>query len=385
MVKRFADCELGKLLQEISRKEEVNDDTSYRILGMRWYAKGLFVKEEKPGREIKAQYVYRVETGDIIYNRLFAWKGSFGVAERLHENSYVSNEFPCFQLKTEELNISYLKWYMSQQSFWDEVNRLSTGSSRQSRLRLKQERFLKLKIPVPPIEEQQRIVLRIEHVFAKKSEAIAIRESIKDNGEELLFSVISEISRNASRGILKEIAPVVRRQVDVQPNMDYPELGIRSFGQGTFHKPSIRGSDLGGKRIYRIEPGDLLFSNVFAWEGAIAVAQPNDIGRYGSHRFITCFPDPQKATANFLRYYFLSREGMAQIRAASPGAAGRNKTLGIKKLEAIKLPLPPLDAQKHFDKIAERVWRARAIQKQTVEELDAIMPAVLDMAFKGDL
>jgi hypothetical protein len=49
---------------------------------------------------------------------------------------------------------------------------------------------------------------------------------------------------------------------------------IRSFGKGTFHKPPLSGSDVGTKRLYRIEPGDLLFSNVFAWEGAIAIAQP---------------------------------------------------------------------------------------------------------------
>lgn len=78
---------------------------------------------------------------------------------------------------------------------------------------------------------------------------------------------------------MAEVAPLVRREESIDLNGSYPELGIRSFGKGTFHKPPLSGSDVGTKRLYRIEPGDLLFSNVFAWEGAIAIALPKDAGR----------------------------------------------------------------------------------------------------------
>lgn len=184
---------------------------------------------------------------------------------------------------------------------------------------------------------------------------------------------------------MSEVAPVVRRPVDVQPSEWYPELGIRSFGKGTFHKEAIKGSELGSKRIYRIEPGDLLFSNVFSWEGAIAVVQPEDKGRFGSHRFITCVPDPDRVTAEFLCYYFLTDEGLADIRAASPGAAGRNKTLGVKKLEEIKVPLPPITKQRDFGELLRRLRLANSIHGQTVASLDHFMPALLDHAFRGEL
>ena len=78
---------------------------------------------------------------------------------------------------------------------------------------------------------------------------------------------------------MREVAPIVRRDVVVNHQSSYAELGIRSFGKGTFHKPTLSGIELGSKRVYSIEPGDLLFSNVFAWEGAIAVAKPEDTGR----------------------------------------------------------------------------------------------------------
>lgn len=145
---------------------------------------------------------------------------------------------------------------------------------------------------------------------------------------------------------LGDVAPIIRRAVDIQPDHSYPELGIRSFGKGTFHKPPLTGADAGTKRLFKIEPGDLVLSNVFAWEGAIAVASPDDGGRYGSHRFITCVVDSSRACAEYLKFYLTaSEDGKEQIRRASPGGAGRNRTLGVEKLEQIKVPLPPVEMQ----------------------------------------
>lgn len=145
---------------------------------------------------------------------------------------------------------------------------------------------------------------------------------------------------------LADVAPIIRRAVDIQPEESYPELGIRSFGKGTFHKPPLAGADAGTKRLFKIEPGDLVFSNVFAWEGAIAVASADDAGRYGSHRFITCDVDSSRACAEYLKFYLTaSEDGKEQIRRASPGGAGRNRTLGVEKLGQIKVPLPPVEMQ----------------------------------------
>jgi type I restriction enzyme S subunit len=162
-------------------------------------------------------------------------------------------------------------------------------------------------------------------------------------------------------------------------------LGIRSFGKGTFHKPALSGFDLGNKRIFRIEPGDLLFSNVFAWEGAIAVAQPEDAGRVGSHRYMTCVPNPDRAVASFLCFNFLTSEGLDLIRAASPGGAGRNRTLGIQALAEIKVPVPPTHEQQWFDALVSETNTLKRLHAETAAELDALVPSILDRAFKGEL
>jgi type I restriction enzyme S subunit len=87
---------------------------------------------------------------------------------------------------------------------------------------------------------------------------------------------------------MREIAPLVRRPIETAPDQFYPEVGIRSFGRGVFHKEPKTGLELGEKRLFEWKLGDLLFNIVFAWEGAVAVASQEEDGKVGSHRFLTC-------------------------------------------------------------------------------------------------
>jgi type I restriction enzyme S subunit len=184
---------------------------------------------------------------------------------------------------------------------------------------------------------------------------------------------------------MHDAAPIVRRPVKIDIGNGYPELGVRCFGKGTFHKPVLEGYEVGTKKLYYIEQHDLIFSNVFAWEGAIAVAKSEDQHRVGSHRFITCLAKKDVVTSSFLCFYFLTSEGIEKIREASPGGAGRNKTLGLKKLENINVPIPSYEKQLIFDKLQAKIAAIKSAQQDSLIEIDALLPSVLDRAFKGKL
>jgi type I restriction enzyme S subunit len=158
-----------------------------------------------------------------------------------------------------------------------------------------------------------------------------------------------------------DVLHLERRKVDVRMTEIYREVGIRSFGKGIFHKSPISGAELGDKRVFNIEPGDLLFSNVFAWEGAVAVASEEERGFIGSHRFMTYVPNSE-ADANYLHYFFLSESGLRLLGLASPGSAGRNRTLAIERFEALQIPLPPIDDQRriaaYLDTIFTKIEKA---------------------------
>lgn len=250
---------------------------------------------------------------------------------------------------------------------------------------IKRDQLKAIEIPVPPLKEQHRIVKRIEDMTHRAEEALEIAFSRETDLDMTIQSLYLRLIEGAEWKPFREVASLVRRAIKTKPDNQYEEMGIRSFGKGTFKKPMLTGKQIGNKRIYQIHEGDLVFSNVFAWEKAIAVAKKEDHGRVGSHRFITYVPHEGKATSEFLCHHFLGERGIEAIRAASPGSAGRNRTLGLKKLDEILVPVSDYDEQRRF---AEIVKRRQLVQQQSigiVADMKIFSAALLAKAFRGEL
>ena len=124
---------LAELLQPVSRPVTIVPGETYRLLGAQWYAKGLFVREEKDGSEIRAQILYVVHEGDFVYNRLFAWKGSFALATSTDQGCLVSNEFPCFEVDRSVVEPGWLRSYFTQSRVSRQVLGLGAGGRHEPR------------------------------------------------------------------------------------------------------------------------------------------------------------------------------------------------------------------------------------------------------------
>lgn len=85
----------------------------------------------------------------------------------------------------------------------------------------------------------------------------------------------------------------------------------------------------------------------------------------------------------FLRFYFLTREGLQKLGEASPGGAGRNRTLGLKKLENLQVPVPSIERQHWFNRIQTKVREARDIHANAANDVEALIPAMLHEIFNG--
>ncbi len=374
---------LNDVLRRSEQTVTIQPDAEYREVTVKLWGKGVVLRGNVRGTEIASSRRFLARTGQFILSRIDARNGAIGVVPPELNGAIVTNDFPLFEPNPERIDVAFLGWLGKTPAFVELCVRASEGTT--NRVRLQKDRFLALEIPLPPLSEQRRIVARIDELAVQIHEARTLRKEQEHEMHQILLGAFWRISKAVPKCPMREVAPLVRRPVQADVNETYPELGIRSFGKGTFHKPALSGVELGDKRIFRIDAGDLLFSNVFAWEGAIAVVRPEDHDRVGSHRYITCVPEEGVATSPFLCFYFLTDEGLELIRAASPGGAGRNRTLGLAALEAIEVPIPPIADQQWFDALQARVNILRQLQVETAAELDALLPAILDRAFKGEL
>lgn len=168
---------------------------------------------------------------------------------------------------------------------------------------------------------------------------------------------------------LGDVLELVRDPVDVDLTETYRKIGVRSFGKGIFHYDPTPGSELGKLRFYEVRADELVLSNIKAWEGAIAVSGDEDAGLVASNRFLTYRPrPPARVDVRYMRYLLLSEAGITHIQSASPGSADRNRTLGMKAFESIKLPLPDLERQM---RIADQIEGVELKVMSVTEDLEA--------------
>jgi len=287
------------------------------------------------------------------------------------------------------------------------ISAAATGTSN-SMKNISKESVLSLPVPRTPLREQQKIVAILTVVDNKLdvvTRQIEATKTLKRGLIQTLYSrgmgtlgpdnrwVRHARFRKVNSGTypaswqwmrMGVVAPIIRREAKVQAGGTYPELGLRSFGKGTFHKPALNSIEVGSKRLFVIKTGDLLLSNVFAWEGAIAVAKREDDGRYGSHRYITCEVDLARASPDFIARYLLTRPGLAAIGLASPGGAGRNKTLGLSALADIKVPVPPLAEQFGINDTLEAVQSKINLLEIKRERLKALKRGLMQKLLTGE-
>jgi type I restriction enzyme S subunit len=178
---------------------------------------------------------------------------------------------------------------------------------------------------------------------------------------------------------LGELLTLERRPVKVDPKAQYAEIGIYSFGRGIFHKEPRSGLEVGDKDLFLIKEGDFIFQITFAWEGAVGLASAAEDGMYGSVRFPTFRVDEKRCYPPFLFQYFLTHEGREQLIKISPGSAGRNRVLSLKRIPEVFVSLPALSEQQRIvariEELAAKIKEARGLRRQAVEEAKVLVNA----------
>ena len=144
---------------------------------------------------------------------------------------------------------------------------------------------------------------------------------------------------------VSEILEPVSDKVNVEKDKFYSQIGIRSHGKGIFYKDPVLGLALGNKRVFWIKENVFIVNIVFAWEQAIAITTSKEIGMIASHRFPMYKPVNQLCRVDYIVYFFLTQKGKLLLEFASPGGAGRNKTLGQNEFKKLAFPIPSLEEQ----------------------------------------
>jgi type I restriction enzyme S subunit len=253
-----------------------------------------------------------------------------------------------------------------------------------------------LEIPLPPLAEQRRIVARIEQLAAKIEEARILRQQAAEAIEALRFTVLRSVmlSCNAKEFALDEMCEAIIDNLHSNPR--YSDSGT----------PCVRSPDVGWgrltldtalrtdeteyrRRTVRGEPqaDDVVFVREGGGTGKCAIVLPGQKFSLGQ-RVMMLRPRNEVVHPRFFLYQLLSPL-VQEIQIAPLCKGSASPRLNIGALRQFRLRLPSLGEQRwivaELDAMQIEMDGLRRLQAETAAELDALLPSILDKAFKGAL
>jgi type I restriction enzyme, S subunit len=386
---------LGDVLRRSGSTIQLDPEATYKEVTVRVNGKGIVERRKVQGLQIASDRRYRAKSGQFIISRIDARHGASGLIPEELDGAVVTNDFPLFDVSKDRLDSAFLGWMSKTASFVELCKRASEGTT--NRVRLSEDRFKSLEIPLPPLDEQRRIVARIEELATKVEESRALRLAASSEAEAFARSATDNIYRQLERqtGASRlELACTSITDGDHQTPA-FSDAGVKFIFVGNVSKGQLHFNGvkfvtpeyfqrLSASRVPR--RGDILYSAVGATLGIPAVVDVDEAFCFQRHVAILK-PDHSKALPRFLWHMLRSTTVFDKAWASTTGSA--QPTIPLRAIRELPIPLPPMDRQMaivaELDVLQARVDGVRALQAETADELGAMLPAILDKAFKGEL
>jgi type I restriction enzyme S subunit len=379
----------------IERPEAPIPGKTYRQLGIQLWGRGAYERELLDGGGTRYKTLSRVEADDIIVNKIWARNGSVAIVPPSLAGCYVSGEFPTFSPIRKKLHPRWFHWYSKTPSLWDQCDEQSRGTSGKNRIR--PEKFLEIKIPLPDIDDQRRVVSRIEELAAKVEEARQLRQEAIEEAKAVLIAgwwqVFDAAKTHGWRSLsIEECCEVMidyRGRTPPLADGGIPHLTSRNIKSGridwntnkfvaeeTYEKYMTRGIP---------KPGDVIFT-MEAPLGEAGVVP--DQRRFSlAQRTLLLRGRSDVIGGEFLARVIMSPQVHEVIYSQATGTTV--KGIASKRLKHIPLPIPPFEEQRrivgYLDALQTKVGGLKKLQSETAAELDALMPSILSKAFCGEL
>ena len=386
---------LGEVV--VHRKEfvRIDDLAMYRRCRVQLHTKGIVLRDIVEGAAIKTKWQQVCRAGEFLVAEIDAKVGGFGIVPDDLDGAIVSSHYFLFAVDEARLDRGFLGHFIRTPAFSEQVG--ARGSTNYAAIR--PSHVLEYEIPLPPLEEQRRIVAKIDQLAAKIDEARGLRNRADSTTPQVLSSgigrVFAEVSNLCAPRRLSDFSPHVTsgprswakhyaaeghrfyRAQDVGPNGEILEDSKIFIDP----PPGKQG------RTAILAPGDLMIVITGATVGRCTLFTEHHEPGFVSQHVAICRLPKQDVHAAYVLWGLLGPDGQRQLLGSRYGQG--KPGLNLTNIRSLKLPFPSLDEQRgivvYLDNLKKKVQTLKVLQEKSATELDALMPTILDKAFRGDL
>lgn len=378
------DWNLVPLSQIISERQEV-PSVDALIKGEIWIIEKIGFNDGKiqlrSNNTTKTNMIL-IQPGDLVVSGINAAKGAIAIfdenntvpiAATIHYSSYIINK--------QKADIRYLWWLLRSHKFKELLLEYVPGGIKTE---LKAKRLLPVPIPLPMLEEQKRIVARVEEMVGKVEEVRSLRQKALEETEAFITSLHLSLA-DSKIVTLDEILTLDEQQEQVLFGKQYPQVGVKGFGGGLFAKEAIDATQTTYKVFNCLYEGALVLSQVKGWEGAIGICPSNLVGKYVSPEYRTFRCIPGKAIPEYLSALVATPWFWTKLKDLTRGMGGRRERTRPEQFLKMKIPMPTVEYQQKATYFFKKIHKMKPVRVEAMKELDGLLPSILDKAFKGEL
>lgn len=271
--------------------------------------------------------------------------------------------------------------------------------------------FNKFSIPLPPFAEQQRIVDRIESLFAKLDEAKEKAQAVVDSFETRKAAILRKAFTGELTAKWREEHGVGMESLEKKRLSDV----VTEFKYGTSEKsdynnkgiPVLRIPNIGDNGIdlsdikylnhrnvdseSQIHEGDILIIRSNGSRDLVgkAVLVPELGCEYAYASFlIRAKPNHSIINAHYLTIFLNSTDARGQMFRRAKSSAGINN-INTKELGAISLTVPSLPEQDEIvhiiNEMMDKDQQSKEAAEAVLDQIDLMKKSILARAFRGEL
>ncbi len=277
-----------------------------------------------------------------------------------------------------------------------------------TRLKLTQGSMAFMPVPLPPLAEQQRIVDRIESLFAKLDEAKEKAQEVVDGYDARRAAILHKaFTGELTAGWRTKNAVFLEswNQYSIAEICHSLKYGTVKKSQDTGSVVVIRMGNLQSGEIdwsdlaftddeediakYKLTPGDVLFNrtNSAALVGKTSIYRGDYPAIYAGY-LIKLDYDHDVVIGDYLNYALNTHEAKQYCNSVKSDGVNQSN-INAKKIGAFVIPVPSIKEQERIVELVKRLLekeqKAKDAAEQVIEQIDTMKKSILARAFRGEL
>ena len=408
--KAYPMMRIGEFLKRNKTAVTIQDGVKYKRVTIKVRNGGVVPRDEVMGENIGTKKQFLVSKGQFILSKIDARNGAMGIIPTELDGAVVTQDFLPYDIDTTKVNPQYFVLVCTTKQFIAFCQSCSSGTT--NRQRVDEAQFLNIKVPVPSLEEQNKLVEEYNKQLAVASDAELLAIKKHRNINSLLFSELGvKISKDNVLNGLSTVAfsaldrwdiaylqntakytakykslrfenciehfmkgfdgKSLRMETYKTPTRDFHYIGMEHIEKATgqlIDAPIVKGSQIKSQTV-TIPNGYFIYGKLRPYLNKYWYNNTNwDNIVCSSELFVFRIKD--SINTRFFEVVLGSDIIQEQIADLTSGA--RMPRITEEVFMNIQIPIPPLDVQKdladQIDKITNEIKELRnsALQKRTI-------------------